>query len=374
MIAGGRPCKPPLSIAKGNYPSAHLVREQCYHGLGLLPWINAQPWVVTPHVFSPTKWCCRKLTVQERLYSRDLSKSCLAQLSPVQQGHLSADTNYIPEKCCLGVIDSIMKTQAQPEQQPITGINSPASGLTLGVLQIHQSNIDSPTVGERLEKERAFKRIQAATKADDAVVPVELWDSRVLPDMDPEKRTLVLIPLQHFFLRWWRKTVRRCFLSWFRNHYKMGEVGSTRSLKLILRNKRLASDWEAGRDCIRRCILASWWDWDAGSRPLFWRWPSEYLEIIKDGLPPWYSSAPPAYTVPQRGEPDPVIHAKVSKKLSIVKAKGYLAEGPVKSLTSFFTVPKGDQDVRVVYNGTKSGLNACLWAPWFRLPTIDQHL
>jgi hypothetical protein len=57
-----------------------------------------------------------------------------------------------------------------------------------------------------------------------------------------------------------------------------------------------------------------------------------------------------------------------------VRAKGYLAEGPVKSLTPFFTVPKGNQDVRVVYNGTKGGLNACLWAPWFRLPTIDQHL
>jgi hypothetical protein len=29
----------------------------------------------------------------------------------------------------------------------------------------------------------------------------------------------------------------------------------------------------------------------------------------------------------------------------------------VKSLTSFFTVPKGDDDIRIVYNGTQSGLN-----------------
>jgi len=48
--------------------------------------------------------------------------------------------------------------------------------------------------------------------------------------------------------------------------------------------------------------------------------------------------------------------------------------GHVRALTSFFTVPKGDRDVRVVYNGTKSGLNDCLWAPWFRLPTVEQHL
>ena len=43
------------------------------------------------------------------------------------------------------------------------------------------------------------------------------------------------------------------------------------------------------------------------------------------------------------------------------------------SLTSFFTVPKGDSDVRLVYNGTKSGLNDCHWAPWLRLPKIEQH-
>ncbi len=46
----------------------------------------------------------------------------------------------------------------------------------------------------------------------------------------------------------------------------------------------------------------------------------------------------------------------------------------MKSLTSFFTVPKGDNDVQVVYNGTRSGLNDSLWAHWFRLPTIEQHL
>jgi hypothetical protein len=48
--------------------------------------------------------------------------------------------------------------------------------------------------------------------------------------------------------------------------------------------------------------------------------------------------------------------------------------GEVQSLTSFFTVPKGDSDVRPVYNGTKSSLNDSLWAPLSRLPMIKQHL
>jgi hypothetical protein len=37
-------------------------------------------------------------------------------------------------------------------------------------------------------------------------------------------------------------------------------------------------------------------------------------------------------------------------------------------------VPKGDGDVRMVYDASKSGLNSQLWAPWFLLPTIESHL
>jgi hypothetical protein len=71
---------------------------------------------------------------------------------------------------------------------------------------------------------------------------------------------------------------------------------------------------------------------------------------------------PPESTVPQRGEPDPVIREEVKDKLNKVCARGWLAEGHVKALTSFFLVPKGDHDIRVVYNGAKSGRNDCLWA------------
>ena len=31
-------------------------------------------------------------------------------------------------------------------------------------------------------------------------------------------------------------------------------------------------------------------------------------------------------------------------------------------------------DFRIVYNGSASGLNQVLWAPWFPLPTISSHL
>jgi hypothetical protein len=57
-------------------------------------------------------------------------------------------------------------------------------------------------------------------------------------------------------------------------------------------------------------------------------------------------------------------------KLMKVFDRRYLLYGMILSLTSFFAVPKGDIDVRIVYNGTYSGVNAHLWAPWFALPMI----
>ena len=51
-----------------------------------------------------------------------------------------------------------------------------------------------------------------------------------------------------------------------------------------------------------------------------------------------------------------------------------MIRGFIKSLIRFFVVPKGDSDVRVVYDGTSSGFNHWVWAPSFGLPTIESML
>ena len=43
----------------------------------------------------------------------------------------------------------------------------------------------------------------------------------------------------------------------------------------------------------------------------------------------------------------------------------------VEAYMYMFDVPKGTSDIWMVYDGSKSGLNKALWAPWFSLPTID---
>jgi hypothetical protein len=54
--------------------------------------------------------------------------------------------------------------------------------------------------------------------------------------------------------------------------------------------------------------------------------------------------------------------------------KGYITKAApreIRSLMYMFDVPKGLCEVRMVYDGSRSGLNESLWAPWFALPTVD---
>jgi hypothetical protein len=90
--------------------------------------------------------------------------------------------------------------------------------------------------------------------------------------------------------------------------------------------------------------------------------------------PGWDSSVvsgtPPRHFGSQRKEKDPEVRMNMGIKLMMVFVGRYFEYGLILSLTFFFSVPKGDTDIQMVYNGTSSGINAHLWAPWFALPTI----
>ncbi len=219
------------------------------------------------------------------------------------------------------------------------------------------------------------KKNLGATKADDAEIPFHLWNDRILSPhsyLTLEQENTALTNIRTFALRWWRRRITKEFLTWFQSEYLI--FFQRLEVREILQYKRAWKDWQAGQDCIRCCANSSWWEWDLGSHPLHWRWHQDYQLLIRDGVLPWFLSKPPKYMVPQKGEPDPNLCACIKGKLHKIRAKGYIIPGTVKSLTSFFTIPKGDDDIRVVYNGTQSGLNESIWAPWFPLPTIERHL
>jgi hypothetical protein len=133
-------------------------------------------------------------------------------------------------------------------------------------------------------------------------------------------------------------------------------------------------DRAAGAEVVARPANASWWDWDDRSRAFHWRWPEDYQDRIRDGLPINFRHEPPRYRKEQRDVKDPVTKEKVVRKLDRVRQRRYIAPGYVVSLTSFFEVPKGADDIRMVYDGSVSGLNDSMWVPRFALPTLETHL
>jgi hypothetical protein len=83
---------------------------------------------------------------------------------------------------------------------------------------------------------------------------------------------------------------------------------------------------------------------------------------------------PPLYDKPQANEQCEETREKVREKLQKVREQGYITAGKVKALTAFFYVQKGEDDIRVVYDGSVSGLNEVLWVPRFVLPTLRTQL
>ena len=65
---------------------------------------------------------------------------------------------------------------------------------------------------------------------------------------------------------------------------------------------------------------------------------------------------------------------KMKEKLKKVTDRKYISKGVVKSLINCFAVEKGSDDIRLVYDGTKSKLNASVFATNFFLPFLDSVL
>jgi hypothetical protein len=86
-----------------------------------------------------------------------------------------------------------------------------------------------------------------------------------------------------------------------------------------------------------------------------------------------FQSSPPKYPRAQCNIKDEEVKAKVIAKLTKVRERGYISPGMAESLTAFFEVEKGDDDIRLVY-GSVSGLNMSIWVPRFFLLRIWTHL
>jgi hypothetical protein len=208
---------------------------------------------------------------------------------------------------------------------------------------------------------------QLKGNANTATLP---WDERVyrvshsLELLESYRKRFARDPLDcmcNLLLAVWKKRIWISLKTYLRREYGMGWWEHTAAVR----------DLEVGRDCLFRATHATWWGWSLGSTPFFWRWPPSCRELIRDGHPPWFTKEPPQFIQPQRRDPDPEVAKNITAKLENVTKKGYIRPGDVKSLTKYFAVPKGEGDIRMVYDATISGLNDSLWAPTFVLPGTE---
>ena len=204
---------------------------------------------------------------------------------------------------------------------------------------------------------------EKAVKHDKAAVPVDLWDDRVRYLLgharlqDNHRRAFAI--LRSAMLRRWKRNVIRSWVDWWNKNIKYNEPRWWKVLH------------ERGWQACRQAFQADFWSWPAGSGVFFWRWPQEYIRDVALGVPPLWTGVPRQILEPQQGLGDEETITKIKEKLDDVRLKKYVGPGQWKATMNYFAVPKGETDIRMVYDGTKSGLNDCLYAPWFPLPDAD---
>ena len=273
---------------------------------------------------------------------------------------------------------------------------------------------------------------QEGQKSDDAEVPVHLWDGMWMlrrreaglpgmkgwhgrpKDMDrksqlPRWRMSLQLLRRYMFIRFWRRSVTRSFCIYARRYNKQTKEGRKaisygRKAVVWSRKRRKRSGapaymwtdtgradykkfWElprksdhsravleSGREALGRVALATWWDWNGGSSLFFWRWPESHSRWAREGQPHFVTGELPRFEETQRKSATEESQALVQAKVNKVRRRMYIAPGLVLSLTHMFDVPKPPSDIRMVYDGTASGLNDALFAPHFTLPVVENTM
>ncbi|KAL7563418.1 hypothetical protein ACA910_016514 [Epithemia clementina (nom. ined.)] len=204
---------------------------------------------------------------------------------------------------------------------------------------------------------------ESAVKNDKAEVPTYLWNDRLhylLGVLELEAQHLRAFDLlRRCMLRRWKAGVYRSWRRWWSKNCNTININYPQWTQLIMKRGDLA--------CLH-ARDATFWSWDRGSAIFFWRWPEEFMIDVAVGVVPLWRSQPAQRIEEQSRLGDAATVAKIVAKLQDVQVKGYIEGAPCVAMMNYFAVPKGDDDVRMVYDGTKSGLNACLYALWFILP------
>ena len=317
---------------------------------GLLAVDKPTDWVLSPCVFAKSQWARRKLTVEELVQLWDL---------PVEWK---------------GKFDGL-----SVEQLPFLGA-APAKILweAASHLEIFGMVHTGQEDGETVEIKRGYGWIdqdavaelakinEKAVKHDDAEVDPGIWNDFALrrSGLHRSPRVDAVLDLARgWLLTRWLSNLRCSLCGYLRQEYGLEWwICDLTECKL---------DREMGLDALLRSSRATWWEWTDGSTLYFWRWPKEFRLDARDGMKIKVTGDFPRYRERPR---TPKNLEQVDAKVLKVIERRYITDGWIQSLLNWFDVVKGLTDIRMVYDGTKSGLNASVWAPGFSMPTVDSAL
>ncbi len=221
-----------------------------------------------------------------------------------------------------------------------------------------------------------MKAFTKAVKADDVEVPTHLWNDQVSTAGVPkERRDRALTRFRKLGFQLFQKgLVKDCcaFLSqthgknWMEKRQQDGEGALTE----LGRDQRTISSmlWHSSH--------MSWLEFNTGSRLVHFRFPERYRWEAWNGVWAFFEKPGPTTCWAQPVIGDLGIRSKTKDKIEKVIRRRYLlpAGTPgvgIKLSIKYFTIPKGEDDVRMVYNATANKLNKAVWVPKFWLPTMN---
>jgi len=348
---------------------------------------NQAGMYVCPSYRVASGWVSRKLTFKECALCLDINELIIKrveQSSSQLLKHRIMKGDIIPGKLCQVLAEwmHLLWSEEKPQNQT-SNVEHVCSSKDSSVVELDSED----KVYLDFEQKYLISYGEKAAKNDDDEVPVELWDRAVLRhrfkwlEYSPKVKHALKIIRNNIGFRWYLNRLRKSYFRYLKETYGKQWwtlLGAIKGLKVGTKRKRdydmlinFGKDIKVGQDGIARAAGSSWWEWKKGSSCFFWRWPKEIRDQVRDGFPVHVEGSLPTYRQRQ------VFHLKddefkqLTKKIQKVIDRGYLEQGYVHSLINYFAVPKGEGDIRIVYDGTKCGLNSVVWAPNFFLPSID---
>ena len=315
----------------------------------------------------------------------------------------SSLTGRVPLQMLEALIDPVCRRDTSPREQLSTLHYSPPSYVE------PVEGIWMPKISRMLPHTwRSDVVSTVSTKADTASVPMHMWNSRVTT-IFPSFSPYILDRLRNLVLRRAKRMFRKEIILYLMDiyphfaeqysiaRYKRYAVGDTLCVngggwsrftmphfkgqghKLF--NTASGTRDEETCDAFRRDLVvarevltsyagSTYFNWDHGSQLVFWRWPEVLRKVVRDGMKPYYIHHLP-HNMAKARPPPPDRRHQIWEKFDTALRKGYLKLQPMAEVKNFidsFHIPKGEDDIRMVLNGTSCGVNKALFASNFWLP------